>query len=89
METTIKGLDDVRRVYFKHIHARGCPTVIAITRRINTPIAARSFSFGKPRSNQFRVTAEEEASPRCAVAKKGHEVIKILVPTRWTSTGRE
>lgn len=88
METTIKDLDDVRRVYFKYIHARGCPTVIAIheglTRRsprVSSRLASRDpINFASPRDGRRSLPS---------AAKKGHEVIKILVPTRSTSTGRE
>lgn len=77
--TTIKDLDDVR-AYFEYIYTLSDRNRNA--RRINRPIrlvSSREASFGKPRSNQFRVTAGRKKPPLLVARrrKKGTKLLKF------------
>lgn len=78
--TTIKDLDDVR-AYFEYIYTLSDRNRNA--RRINRPIrlvsSLREASFGKPRSNQFRVTAGRKKPPLLVARrrKKGTKLLKF------------
>lgn len=82
--TTINDLDDVRSYILNiYIYTRGCPRVIAmhegLTGRLLASCLLVEASFGKPRSNQFRVTAGRKKPPLLVALqrKKGTKLLKF------------